>query len=477
MLYTNTHPKPKPKLKLRVYLELLFACVIFLLILITLPGNLSWSLRSTIGITGASVWLWVLEPIPLALTSLLVIAALPILNATSLDTALIGFSNGSTFLIMAGFMMAQGVNSTTLGKRFANYAIIRFGGSIHGVLLGVLLAPQVLSLFIPATAVRTTLLLPAVMAVIISMKLSYNSNIAKLLILGLAFGTSISGVGLLPAALANVLTADLLRNILGQEIYYFTWIKITWPIWLFMIPITWLILPRLFPPETGKLEINHLRIELMELGLFTSQEKKCLMILALTVGLWMTESFHKLPTAVPAILATVLMGLPGIGITGWDKLKDIEWGTVIMIGASLSMASALNNSGAADFLAGKLLSFPGLQAGLSNPLLLVVLLIVLTHFYHLVVTNISTVVLTLIPIMLQIALKLGLNPLLVAMTINIATLFGLLLVVQTLPSIITYTTGVYTPKDMLRAGLWLTLASLIVMVITSLVWWPIIGLN
>ncbi|WP_082075193.1 DASS family sodium-coupled anion symporter [Desulfosporosinus sp. I2] len=471
MLHYNPHPK------IRVYVELITACVIFLLIIITLPRNLSWALRATIGITGASVWLWVLEPIPLALTSLLVIAALPILKATSLDTALIGFSNGSTFLIMAGFMMAQGVNSTTLGKRFANYSIIRFGGSIHGALLGVLIAPQVLSLVIPATAVRTTLLLPAVMAVIVSMKLSQNSNIAKLLILGLTFGACISGVGLLPAALANVLTADLLRNILGQEIYYFTWLKITWPVWLFMVPITWLILPKLFPPETKKLEVNQLRIELMELGHLSTQEIKCLLILALTVGLWMTESFHKLPTAVPAILATVLMGLPGIGVTSWNKLKDIEWGTVILIGASLSMASALNNSGAADFLAGELLSFPGLHAGLSNPLLLVILLIVLTHFYHLVVTNISTVVLTLIPIMLQIALKLGINPLLVAMTINIATLFGFLLIVQTLPGVITYTTGIYTPRDMLRAGFWLTLASLIVMVITALVWWPMIGLK
>ncbi|MCO5386309.1 MAG: hypothetical protein NHB14_11720 [Desulfosporosinus sp.] len=42
------------------------------------------------------------------------------------------------------------------------------------------------------------------------------------------------------------------------------------------------------------------------------------------IPLWMTESFHKLPTAVPAILATVFMGLPGIGIVGWDKLKEIE---------------------------------------------------------------------------------------------------------------------------------------------------------
>jgi len=463
--------------KTQVYLELLAVFPIFLLIIFTLPDNLSWPLRSTIGITGASVWLWVLEPIPLALTSLLVIAALPILNATSLDTALSGFSNGSTFLIMAGFMMSQGVNSTTLGKRFANYSIIRFGGSIYGVLLGVLLAPQILSFFIPGTAVRTTLLLPAVMAVIISMKLSLSSNIAKLLILGLTFGASISGVGLLPAALANVLTADLINNILGQDIYYFTWFKITWPIWLFMIPITWLILPRLFPPETKYLEVNQLRTELKELGRLSSQDKKCLIILAITVVLWMTESFHKLPTAVPAILATVFMGLPGIGIVGWEKLKEIEWGTIIMIGASLSMASALNNTGAADFLAGELLSLPGLQTGLSTPLLLVFLLILLTHFYHLVVTNISTVVLTLTPIMLQIALKLGLNPLLVAITINIATLFGFLLIVQTLPSVVTYTTGVYTSIDMLRAGFCLTIASLVVMIITAQLWWPFIGLN
>ena len=70
----NIYPQTKPI----VYLELLAACVIFILIIFTLPENLTWSLRSTIGITGASVWLWVLEPIPLALTSLLVIVALPI---------------------------------------------------------------------------------------------------------------------------------------------------------------------------------------------------------------------------------------------------------------------------------------------------------------------------------------------------------------------------------------------------------------
>ena len=43
--------------------------------------------------------------------------------------------------------MAQGVISTTLEKRFANYSIIRFGGSIHGALLGVVILLIVLTHF------------------------------------------------------------------------------------------------------------------------------------------------------------------------------------------------------------------------------------------------------------------------------------------------------------------------------------------
>ena len=205
----------------RVYIQLALAGVIFIIITFGLSPDLSWSLRSTAGITAAAIWLWVLEPIPMPLTAVMYVAGLPILGAASLETALGGFASGSTFLIMAGFMMAQGVNSTLLGKRFANMTIVRFGGSVGGVLAGVLLAPQLLSIFIPATGVRTTLLLPAVMAVIHSMGLRRNTNTAKLLVLGLSFGTSISGVGLLPAAIANVLTVDLLKSSLGQHIYYF----------------------------------------------------------------------------------------------------------------------------------------------------------------------------------------------------------------------------------------------------------------
>ncbi|GAB6174631.1 DASS family sodium-coupled anion symporter [Paradesulfitobacterium aromaticivorans] len=461
----------------RVYIQLALAGVIFIIIAFGLSTDLSWSLRSTAGITAAAIWLWVLEPIPMPLTAVLYVAGLPILGAASLETALGGFAKGSTFLIMAGFMMAQGVNSTPLGRRFANMTIVRFGGSIGGVLAGVLLAPQLLSIFIPATGVRTTLLLPAVMAVIESMGLRGNTNTSKLLVLGLSFGTSISGIALLPAAIANVLTVDLLKSSLGQNIYYFEWFKMTWPAWFLMIPLTWMIMLKTFPPEIKVLEIGEIKQELREMGPLSREEKKCLGILTLTVLLWMTESFHRLPTAVPALVAVVLMGLPGIGVATWDKLKEIDWGTVLLMGATLSLASAINKSGAAELLAGKLLAFPGVEAGLSLPLLTVGILALLTHVYHLGVSNVSTVVLTLTPVILQIALKLGINPLLAAVTINISAMFGFLLVVETLPGVITYATGVYSPQDLMKVGFWLTLASIIVVILTAMLWWPLIGLS
>ncbi|WP_206810492.1 SLC13 family permease [Paradesulfitobacterium ferrireducens] len=461
----------------KVYIQLSFAAVIFIVIAFGLSSNLSWSLRATAGMTAAAIWLWVLEPIPMPLTAVMYVTGLPILGAASLETALGGFASGSTFLIMAGFMMAQGVNSTSLGKRFANLAIIRFGGSVGGVLAGVLLAPQLLSIFIPATGVRTTMLLPALLAVVNSMGLRKNSNTAKLLVLGLSFGTSISGVGLLPAAIANVLTVDLMKSSLGMQIYYFEWFKLTWPAWLLMIPITWFIMLKIFPPEVKLLEIAEIERELKELGSLSKEELKCIGILSLTVLLWMTESIHHLPTAVPALLGVVLMGLPGTGIVGWDKLKEIDWGTVLLMGATLSLASAINKSGAAELLARKLLDLPGVEAGLSLPLLTVAILALLTHVYHLGVTNVSTVVLTLTPVILQITLKLGINPLLAAVTINISAMLGFLLVVETLPGVITYATGVYSPQDLMKVGIWLTLAAILVVILTAVLWWPIIGLT
>ncbi|HWJ02640.1 MAG TPA: SLC13 family permease, partial [Verrucomicrobiae bacterium] len=285
------------------YLHLCAAALVFVILILFLPRDLPWQLRSTVGLTGTAIWLWVFEPIPMPLTALLVVAGLPVIGAVPFETALQGFSNGSVFLIMAGFMMARGVNSTALGKRLAYFTMVSFGGSVRGVLWGVLLAPQVLSLFIPATAVRTTLLLPAVMAVLGALNLNKGSNTAKLMVLGLACGASISGIGFLPAAIANVLTADLLRTSVNMPIYYFQWLKITWPVWLLMLPLTWLILLKVFPPEVSALDLGDLRKELSDLGALDMKEKKCLMILVLTVGMWMTESLHGLPTAVPALLA------------------------------------------------------------------------------------------------------------------------------------------------------------------------------
>lgn len=468
---------PRAKSQTRIYIELFMACAIFLMLTFSLPGDLSWSLRATVGITGASIWIWVLEPIPIALTAILIIAALPILKASPLETALSGYANSSTFLVMAGFMMAQGVNSTPFGKRIANFTLVCFGGRIRGALMAILLAPQVLSIFIPTATVRIALLLPAVMAAINSMGLNRKSNTAKLLVLGLTFSTVIGSVGLIPAAIANVLTVELLRTSIGQPIYYFTWVKITWPVWLLMIPIAWVILLKVFPPEISELDFTDLRRELRELGGLTAGEKRCLAILILTVVLWMTQSIHQLPIAVPAMLAVVLMGLPGIGVVTWDQLKNIEWSTVLFLGATLSTAAAINQSGAAEFIAGKLLSVPGLQAGLSIPILSVVLLAVLTQVYHLGVSNVSTVVLTLTPIILQVASNLGINPLLAGITINLSAVFGFLLVVEALPNVVTYATDTYSAQDMFRAGFWLTLASVIVLMVTALFWWPLIGLR
>src|SRR5690554_1724143 len=91
--------------------------VIFLLFLWFLPENVDWSARVAIAVMVYGLLLWALEPIPIGLTSVLVLVLILFLNATSIDTALSGFSSPAVFLIVAGMMIAKAVNATPLMQR------------------------------------------------------------------------------------------------------------------------------------------------------------------------------------------------------------------------------------------------------------------------------------------------------------------------------------------------------------------------
>ncbi len=450
-------------------------CVAVLLFGIAVEGlgaEVPWEARATIGITLAAIVLWASEVIPFGLTSLLVLVSLVMTGACTVEVALSGFSKGAVYLIVGGMMMAQAVNHTALGKRLTYALMARTKGDMKRILWAVILVPQMLALFIPATSVRTALLLPLVLSIVNVLHLPERSGAKKQLLVGLAFGANVSGTAILPAAIGNVLTVEILDIYLKHSISYIDWFWYTFPVWFAMIPTTWWCIRRAFPAER---ETHHaltavMQQKLQALGPLTSEEKRCLLILAGTVFLWMSAEWHGLDPAIPALLAVVAMSLPGVGVATWREVVQVDYGLVLLLGSTLSLGIVLNNSGAIDVVTQWLKGAWFVHLA-EAPFLLIVVMIVMAHLYHLAVSNISTAVVTFLPMVIGVALEMGVNPVVLSVLSAITILYGFLLVVETLPTVLVHGTGEINQRDFWRAGVPLTVGSIMILTLVAVTWW------
>ncbi|MEH7333613.1 DASS family sodium-coupled anion symporter [Neobacillus drentensis] len=469
----KSHPEVKKIIILLVGI-LLMAGVYFIL-----PANYTGSARIMLAFLVLSVFYWTFEPIPIGLTAVILLILMLVFGVVTTDVVYSGFASPAVFLIIGGMMLAKGVNDTTLTKRIAYVFLSKWGGTAKGLLGSILIIPQIQSFFIPAAAVRATLMLPVATMALDTIGKKAKGNLGKMILLGVAFGGTVSGTAVMTAAIGNILTVELLKEFVGIKITYIQWFSYTFPIWLIMIPVVWFTLLKRFPLTEEEKQFPHVKEELEqkleELGKLNIKEKKCLAILFMIVALWFTEPLHGLHPSVPALIGVVLMGLPGIGCTKWDNLVKINFDTVLLMGVTLSLGYAFNKSGAAK-LVGDSLSSDWILYFLHSPIVAVVTILVITHILHLAVANVSTAVVTLVPIFIGLSAKAGADPVLICLTASIACLHGYILVVEATPNIIVHSSGRIEQKEFLIPGILLTVFMSIVVLLTAITWWNWLGL-
>jgi len=470
----NSVPMTASKLIILLAGGLLMGAVFFIL-----PGEYTFTAKIMLALLVMSVFYWTLEPLPLGVTAVLLLVLMIMFHVVPMTIVFSGFSSPAVFLIIAGMMLAKGVNDTPLAKRLAYFILARWGGSAKGLLGSIIMIPQIQAFFIPAAAVRATLLVPVALMSLETIGAKKNSNLRKMILLAVAFAGTVSGTVVMTAAIGNILTVELLKEFVGIQISYIQWFMYTVPIWLLLIPAAWLILLKSFPLPDENKHFPHVKEEMQkklhELGKMDLEERKCLGILILIVGLWFSEPLHGLHPSIPALLGVILMASPGLGCSKWENMVKINFDTVLLMGATLSLGYAFNQSGAAEAV-GASLSADWLIGLLHSPLIGVIAVLIITQILHLAVANVSTAVVTLIPIFIGLSAQAGADPVLICITASLACLHGYILVVEATPNIIVHSTGQIQQKDFLMPGIWMTLAMIAVTVLTAAFWWKWIGL-
>lgn len=217
----------------------------------------------------------------------------------------------------------------------------------------------------------------------------------------------------------------------------------------------------------------YVKNEFKALGAMKKDEWKMCAIGLFTIVGWFTEQFHGYSVAMVALLAGIMSCLPFIGVQTWKTgSKKIAWDIIILFGAGFAMAQTIVTNKTADWIALNIVSlFPAL-----NPFYTAVLVLAIVIITRLGFANMLAITAVFLPITFSLSDLWGINPIWLAQIVIIGCGFAHFLPIQSPSNLITYSYGFYSEKDLLISGSIVTVLLFVFVIISSLLFWPMLGL-
>jgi len=431
--------------------------------LVPLPG-LRASGHAALALLVFAVTMWATEAVPLAVTSLIILFAQPLMGVESFENAVIGFANPILFLMIGGFIMAEAIRRSGLAQRFTYYLLGRLGTSPERGLFVSIFSTGLLSAWIE-NVVAFAMLLPIIKEIVDIMGCSEpekgKSNYAKAMILGASFGSLAGGFG------TEIGTAPNLMAAAYTSIPFLNWMIFGLPLSIAMLLVTWFLLMRIFPSEVRALENGDALIgeRIRMMGSMSRDEKLSAGILLFAILLWVTAGFTGINSYSVSLIAAVMFIFAGV-ITWKDAQKNIDWGLVVFFGGALSLGSALLKTGAAAWIIDKLVGMLG-----SDPSTVIVMLVLMA--VAVIITQVmSNIALSAILVPLSVTLASAQHqPIGVyAVPVAIACSLSFMLPMADPTVAMAYGSGYVKLRDIPRAGIPIIAVGIIltVLVITTL---------
>lgn len=430
-----------------------------------------------------AVW-WVSEALPIPVTALSPVIFFPLLGVSSITEAAAPYANPLIFLFLGGFMIALALERWNLHRRIALNILHRSGARPAALVAGFLVATACLSMWLSNTA-TAVMMLPIALSVIgllhqeavATLPPQEDRNFAICLLLSIAYGASIGGLGTLIGTPPNALLAAYVAKTYGIEIGFGEWMLVGVPLVIVMLPLAWLILTRLaFPIRRTTIAGAEAVIanELKACGPMTSQEKSVAAVFGATAALWILRPVidklvPELSLSDPTIAllgAFSLFVIPanlsrGEFLLDWSWAKRLPWGVIILFGGGLSLASAIGESGLAEWISQVMTGADGL------PRLVIVILITSIVVFLTEITSNTATASVFLPIVAAFAALTGIDPFLLLAPVALAASCAFMMPVATPPNAIVFASGRISVPQMVRAGLALNVAAILLIVAFS----------
>ncbi len=452
---------------------LVVAAIAFVVPLLADFDGLSTAGHRMFAIFLVAIVLWVVEPIPLYATAVLIIIleilmisdkALVDLPATFEPRAFSGYyaalADPVLMLVLGGFFLAMGSSKFKLDRAMGQILLKPFGTDPSRIMLGLMLITATFSMFmsnVATTATMMAVVLPVVAA------LDPADRLRAGMVLAIPFAANIGGIGTPVGTPPNAIAIGQLAGA-GISISFGKWMLMAVPAVAVLLVITWWLLRRMFPSDTGSIALT---IE----GEFARSREAHIFygVFVATVLLWMTESFHGVTSSIIGFVPVVV--LLATGVLNDKDIQNVQWHVLWLVAGGIALGKGIVDSGLDEWVIG-LISWESFGATAIAAVFAVAALVLSTVMSN----SASANLLVPLGISLTTSAAIDLDPIVVGFMIAIAASLAMALPISTPTNAVAYSSGLIKTGDMARTGILIGLIGLVLYLVVSPAFWSVLGI-
>ncbi len=423
---------------------------------------------TTLCVLAVACFLFVTELIPLAVTAMAACTALGILGVLPSKQVYAGLSNSTVVLFGGMFVIGAAMFRTGLAQAIG-LAVVKKAGTKEVPLMGAIMLVTIALSSVSSNTGTVACLMPVVIGICQAAHISQSRQLMPLAIAANVGGT-ITMIGTPP----NVIVTGALSAAGLPTFGFFEFALIGVPLSIIAFVFTLLVGRHLLPENSaGEMDEAAVKAAAEEAGAAddaapASKSKMWISgLIMIGVVVCMALNLKTVPLQTAAVTGAILCVITGC-LKEKEAYAGIDWVTIFLFAGMLSVATAMDKTGAGKLIADTVV---GMMGDHPNPIVLCAVLYLISNVLTQFMSNTASAAL-LAPIGISIAQSIGADPKPVLMAIGIAASMAYATPMATPPNTLVLGPGGFSFNDYVKVGVPLCIITFIASVIIIPIFWP-----
>ena len=422
----------------------------------------------TLCVLAVAAFLFVTELIPLAVTAMAACTALGILGVLPAKQVYAGLSNSTVVLFGGMFVIGAAMFKTGLAETIG-LAVVRKAGTKEVPLMGAIMIVTIALSSVSSNTGTVACLMPVVIGIANAANIPASKELMPLAIAANVGGT-ITMIGTPP----NVIVTGALSAAGLPSFGFFEFALIGVPLSVVVLAYMLTIGRKTIPAKSaGAMDEEAVKAAKEEAGASDDNAPKSktkmwisgLILIGVVVA--MALNLKTVPLQTAAVTGAILCVITGC-LKEKEAYAGIDWVTIFLFAGMLSVATAMDKTGAGKLIADTVV---GMMGDHPNPIVLCAVLYLISNVLTQFMSNTASAAL-LAPIGISIAQSIGADPKPVLMAIGIAASMAYATPMATPPNTLVLGPGGFSFNDYVKVGVPLCIITFIVSVIIIPIFWP-----